>query len=111
MRVNLNAIPHHSERMYNRCMVFPEVLTDIVQSMPEFTHNVHANLPRVSDFTTPAVLCDVFVSYPEVIAHNIGYDVNIGSSCRVINLRGCNDTINIVIVYRTIFKFLAYFSH
>lgn len=111
MWVNVHQVLQHLVRMYHRSMVFPEVLAYIVQGMPEFTHYVHAYLPRVADFTTPAVLCNILISNPEIIADYISYNINIGSPCRVINLRGCNDTVNIIIVYCAIFEFLAYFSH
>ena len=56
MRVNIDHVVHHLKRVYYRCVVTPVVPAYLVVDMPEFTHQVHGNLSRVSDFVPTAVL-------------------------------------------------------
>lgn len=56
MRVNIDHIVHHLERVYYRCMVTPVVPAYLVVDMPEFAHQIHGNLSRVTNLVSTAVL-------------------------------------------------------
>ena len=56
MRVNIDHVIHHLERVNYRCMVTPVIPAYLVIDMPEFTHQIHGSLSWVAYLVPTAVL-------------------------------------------------------